>query len=605
MDNLILRFLNYSVNFKWMVAALFGIMLGISLDLWLPKQAIGQYIVAGIGFIVIVLVGAIFSVKAVQYLQPRLHGYGRVFSVIGIVGYLLMGFWLSYNIPIPYPSHDFNSFLPLLVVKIIARLSNGMVIGGLLLFCSVWAAEKLTLSSKASNLTSFPTSFMFALPMALIWGVYLLAFYPGMMSADSMDQWGQMLTGVYNDHHPAFHTFLIWLVTRISLTPVSVAIAQIVALALVTGSWLAFLAQIRLPLWLIWLTAGVFAISPVNGTMVNTLWKDIPYSTAVLGLTLILAKIVYSKGRWMDSLNARVILGVTLALVLLLRHDGAPVAVGTIVILLALYPSRWHKWLVVTFVCVLLYFGVRGPIYQWVGVQRSTSLAEYSLSLWSMAAYARPGSTTDEVITSLSPFSPIWGCDIWKSINPTWRQTDLDLSLSSTQLITNLIERGPRILLYYFRCNRSMEWIVWDPYGEIRNASHVEVLVDPNPFGIRHDSKIPFLRNWIASWVIKTAHDPNLNWFIWRPAFFLYLHLLIIGVLILRNRDFRFLAVSAPILIQSITFSLTFAAPNFRYHYAVYLVSLICLPLLFSSALSESRANLNKSIGVYDNVSEC
>jgi len=156
--------------------------------------------------------------------------------------------------------------------------------------------------------------------------------------------------------------------------------------------------------------------------------------------------------------------------------------------------------------------------------------------------------------------------------------------------MVNLFDRIPNVLLYYGRCARSMEWVVWDPNGEVRNASHVEVLVDPNPYGIRADSKIPAMQEWISNWVIKTSHDTSLNWFIWRPALFLYLNLFLSAVLIIRNRELRFGLLSLPILIQSITFTIILAEPNFRYHYAVYLVSLISIPLFFSPAIIETVA---------------
>jgi hypothetical protein len=143
-----------------------------------------------------------------------------------------------------------------------------------------------------------------------------------MMSADSMVQWGQVLTGIFVDHHPAFHTFLIWLLTRIYPSPAIIAIAQIITLAFVAGLWFALFESLDIRRWVIWLIAFIFAIIPVNGTMVNTLWKDIPYSIAVLGLTLIILRIVYTKGTWIVSITAQIILGVTAALVMLFRHDG-------------------------------------------------------------------------------------------------------------------------------------------------------------------------------------------------------------------------------------------------------------------------------------------
>jgi hypothetical protein len=60
------------------------------------------------------------------------------------------------------------------------------------------------------------------------------------------------------------------------------------------------------------------------------------------------------------------------------------------------------------------------------------------------------------------------------------------------------------------------------------------------------------------------------------------MHLFLAAVLIIRNRDLRYGLLSLPILVQSVSFSLILAEPNFRYHYAVYLVALISLPLFFS-----------------------
>jgi hypothetical protein len=61
----------------------------------------------------------------------------------------------------------------------------------------------------------------------------------------------------------------------------------------------------------------------------------------------------------------------------------------------------------------------------------------------------------------------------------------------------------------------------------------------------------------------------------------LYITIFLVAVLVLRNRDLRFGLIAVPILIQSISFTLILAEPNFRYHYAVYLVALVSLPMFF------------------------
>lgn len=35
-----------------------------------------------------------------------------------------------------------------------------------------------------------------------VWAVYLLAFWPALMTDDSIDQWFQVLTGQLTGHHP-------------------------------------------------------------------------------------------------------------------------------------------------------------------------------------------------------------------------------------------------------------------------------------------------------------------------------------------------------------------------------------------------------------------
>src|SRR2546428_11797105 len=52
-----------------------------------------------------------------------------------------------------------------------------------------------------------------ALPLAA-WSVYWLAFFPGVIAHDSLVQWKEILDGRYDDWHPAFHTWTLWLLTR-------------------------------------------------------------------------------------------------------------------------------------------------------------------------------------------------------------------------------------------------------------------------------------------------------------------------------------------------------------------------------------------------------
>ncbi len=572
----------------WFCLVIFSAVACIYIVFFVPKSSIAGWIVAGLGYLIAVLLAILLLDRVIlRYTRKALHAYSLWEKVSLLVVCLLCGAWLSLNIPIPSPQYTESTIAPTIILKLVYRTSLGMVIGLTIFLIIVWLAGAIRYQPQVSSPNSLiRASIKYSIPTGITWVIYLLVYFPGMMSADSMDQWNQILTGQFVDHHPAFHTFLEWLVTRIYLSPVSIAVAQIIALAFVAGLWFAFLESLGTRRWIIWSIALIFAITPVNGTMVNTLWKDVPFSTAVLALTLILVRIAVSKGKWITPLPAQIILGVIAALTLLIRKDGLTVGVGTLLILFVAYPHRWKSWLVSGLICAFLYFGIRGPVYRWVGVAKSNTLLESSLSPYTLAAYAIRGSEADLLVSSINLLSPKWNCDIWSEIDPNG--TNLDKSISPVQAGVNLLHHLPSLLMYDARCSRSLEWVIWDPYGEVRNTSHTEVLVDPNPFGIKADSKIPILRTWISNWVYHTSHDTNINWFIWRPALFLYLNLLAAAILIIRNHDLRFGLLSVPILIQSVTFSLIIAAPNFRYHYAVYLVSLISIALAFSPSITKN-----------------
>lgn len=509
--------------------------------------------------------------------------FGKRWVVFWIFLSLLLGFWLTLNIPLPFPPFQFNPYITKIYLKLLLYISYSCNIG-FLFFIISFAFSNLQNKDKGGNWkkrsSRIFTQYFF--PMIIIWFIYFLAFYPGMMSADSFNQWKQVLTGVYVNHHPVFHTLFIWLLTRIYLSPAVVAIAQILLMAIVAALFYLFYDTINIPKWAIWISLLIFSIIPVNGTMVNTIWKDIPYGISMMCLAYFIVRVLYSSGQWIKKWQNLIPFGLILVVIPLLRHDGLVISIGTFFSILILFPKMWKSWLITIMVFMFIYFGVRGPLFKYLKVQESKSLEESSLSLMNIAAYALPESEPDLLIKSMEIWPPNWNCSIWTNMSIDWKKNSLDKSQSMGDIFVNFAKRIPKILLYDYRCERALEFIIWDPYGEVRNTSHVQVLIDPNPYGIVPESKIPELREMISNFVVETSQNPNFNWFIWRPAFFLYLTLFVSTILILRNRNIKFILLFIPSLLQAITFTLIFAAPNFRYYYATYLIAIISLPLVLS-----------------------
>lgn len=181
--------------------------------------------------------------------------------------------------------------------------------------------------------------------LTTIWLICLFAFYPGIMSSDSLDQWGQA-TGVFplNDWHPVFHTLFNRIFLLVSRNPAIIATGQIFLLAAVAATFILFLYKKGVSKnWLLFFTL-IFALFPANGIMVITLWKDIPFTISLLWLTYLLARISTDINYLKN--NRLALAGLTLALVAvaLFRHNGIVVYI-LVFLVLSFYSFRYKtRW---------------------------------------------------------------------------------------------------------------------------------------------------------------------------------------------------------------------------------------------------------------------
>ncbi len=567
---------------KWLPFSLLGGILAFFYSILLIKEAP----IYGLNLVTVFLyLWFLFSFLGyfvwTRFLFPQLQLYSKRWIAFWLITFLFAGFWLTDNIPVLYPIVLNASLASSLFLKGAFFISVAVGIGLSLFAVSVIFVARFT--APVVSQSSRYRWLLFALPMIFIWLIYLLAFWPGMMSADSLDQWRQVLSGQYYDHHPAFHTFTIWLLTRIALTPAVVALAQVIALGLVAGLILAYFETLGIPTPLVWIASFLFGISPVNGSMVITLWKDVPYSTALLAFTFLIFKSVQTKGKFFSHWYAWILLGITAALTALFRHNGLPVILATFSILLLVFFRQWRPLAFAFSLFLGLYFGITGPGYQLAHVQKSNTLLEDSTSLYTIVERAVPGSQVDAVLETMHPFVNDWQCSVFTSLTEANRHDPLNQDEAFVQKAINLVKFSPSLLAYDYRCNRSLIWIIWDPAGEVRNPSHAEYWIDSNPYGITPNSKIPILQTIIQDFVVKTSRDTNINWLVWRPALFLYIFLLVAVIYSLKQKNIKSVVFTVPILLQAISSTMIVIAPNFRYHYATYLVALLFWPLLFAS----------------------
>lgn len=435
--------------------------------------------------------------------------------------------------------------------------------------------------------------YWYALPCVIIWSFTLLVFWPGLMSADSVDQWGQMLSGRYYNYHPAFHTLTMRVLTLLWLSPAAVALAQIAALALAFGLTLHELALLGVNRWVQAFLTVLFALSPVNNLMVITLWKDIPYAIAMLFVFWALLRVWRTDGAWLRSWRALATIGAALAALALYRHNGAPTALLILpAFLLVGRQAHWRQIAAIGGIALALVLIVRVGMYRVLDVAPVPQWFARQVQIHQMGAFvvhSKHLDSSDRVIFErLLPFDQwrnrysCYGLNslLYHEPKPDVRFFDAHVR-EFTTLWVRLALRDPITLMRHQVCLTTLIWRVTQPEDGYLYAWNRELIwKGGGDLGLAPSSFFPEFQKAITQWLMELER-PDWIWIVWRPALYLYLTLFCVAALCVRHRSWRLVGLALPVLAQSLIWMLLLTVQDFRFQYPAYIVGLLALGLLF------------------------
>jgi len=442
--------------------------------------------------------------------------------------------------------------------------------------------------------------FLFFLPCAIVWTVYLLAFYPGMMSPDSIEQWRQLATFQLEDWQPAFHALFNWLLTRIWFSPAVIGIFQILFLSSVFALGMVKLYGNNVPLPILIGATIFYSVLPINGAYVITLWKDIPYSISLLWLTVIMINIVKSNGKWLSSCKNMTVLMVVLSLIILFRHNGILPAFGTVIGMLICLRDKWKNIVLVSLVTILIVFLVKVPLYRALNVITGPPVQIFFLLSYEISAVINAdGKIEDNERLFLNEILP-WAS--WKNNYYKYSVDRLVYDLKNPfntsfvfshrkeffEIWINIVSRNPLVVLEHHLWCASLIWKICQPPDGYTYAIHNGI--DKNPFGLQTSSILPDAEKFIKNIIRKTS-KPVLIWFFFRPAIYLYISIYFCFLLIYRNGNIKELLVICPLIFNSLGMLLTIPAQDVRYMYSAILIAPLMVSYFFHRP-QEGRNNL-------------
>lgn len=414
---------------------------------------------------------------------------------------------------------------------------------------------------------------------------YLIAYFPGFMSVDSISQWSQMVQFKFNSWHPVISTLFYYLCTRLWNSPAAVALAQIIILTAVLVYGIKVLIKLKVKKVVLAITLILFALYPTNGLMVINLWKDILYSIMLLWCTIILIEIVSSKGKWLGPRKHRVYFIINFLGIIFLRHNGILTFAFVIISLGIIYKEYRKKSIGITIIVVLLYLLVSGPVFNLLKVVKEPSVEALGIPMQQVAAVIKNKGMLNQYQKEF--FNRILPLDTWAqeynpySTNPIKFHSKFDVEYAAAHKKEFLnywaiaVFNNPKIAIEAYLKHTSMIWRV-NPYKD----AYTYILtpdISKNDMGL--ESTI--LNNGItyrANRILAYTMDTDKMVFFWRPALWLYISL-IAGLLIARIRGKEYLLLLIPMVSNSMAFMAATPAQDFRYQYANLLVAAILVPL--------------------------
>jgi hypothetical protein len=432
----------------------------------------------------------------------------------------------------------------------------------------------------------------FAVMPVVGWSLFLWLMWPGVMSPDSYEQWYQMLTGRYNDNHPAFHTLINRFVTLLWESPAAVAVFQILILALSVGYAIAVAGTLGCHRTILYLTSLLVAVVPTNGFIAVTLWKDVPFTAASVFLCAGMIRVLMGIG----GRRQFIILGLLAAALHLIRHNGIVPAISAVLIICS-FQQRHRLAILISYLAMT--FLVRGPLYSLVGVV-PISLPFYgAISLHFVNAHVAAKTPLPDTIKQ--QLEKIRNLDDWPyectSIGPIIWDGRLKGPLSTVitpeihKIATTLTFERPWVLVDHYRCLSSYLWRI-KPYPLI---GYVEGLwLDFQPDGYRTKFRYSD-KGWSMSiadtphfdgpWVreiVEGIFSADRRWYLERPAVWLYVLLFAGTVATVRTGSFIPLLFQLPLILNSLAVTFIGTQQIFRYSFPlVILAELFTLTLLF------------------------
>ncbi len=445
------------------------------------------------------------------------------------------------------------------------------------------AAVRRAWSSSPDN-RAFLVALLSVLPLLVWW----LGWFPGFMSSDSFDQLSQAREFEFRNAHPALHTFIIWMATRVWDNPGAVTLLQLVAMSGLLALAAKRLTRVGVPWKLAAGTAIVISLVPAVGATTIALWKDVPYTLALVWAFTELLVLAADRQAFWDKPWPLIRLGVALGLMWMLRHNGFLTVVPTLIVLVVWAKAGRRRLAITVATVAAIVIGTNYALYPALDVDRS-AIEPGAVFISDVAAslHHEPTNFSDSELAYLATIAPL---ELWDSNYNCHDSTPLVFDPEFN--VSPITEDGGRfqrlVAKTYLRDLDTVaghrlcaaDYLFWPPQPSSSYFQRPPFVMQENQYGIDFDPIVKRAQS-VTLEIVKWAEQPGRLWLTWRPALAVWLAIVVYAGIAWRRRLRVLLLAGALLAAQLINVAATSPAQEFRFAFGIYVIALLSGPLLW------------------------
>jgi hypothetical protein len=432
---------------------------------------------------------------------------------------------------------------------------------------------------------------VFSVPSFTIYVVVHLAFWPGQMSPDSIEQWRELVEGPISDAHSAFLAGIYSILIQLSKTPALLVVFQYTLLSVAWGFAIASLGEFGARRRVQYLFALLFPLFPASHLLATTLWKDVPFAA----LAVLLAGMTIRLVADLEPPRLRqivLILLVALALALV-RHNG--IVIVTLYFVSAgtyFWIRRSERWLIAGLPLVVSAFLViKLVVYPLLGVVpigAAYKAMHATHIVGAMVANGVPMSNAQRIelerVMSLDDWRSSYDC---KSVVPLfWHPRVLDFLRAPAnvdgmnRMAHDLVRGNIRVALTHQICVTSLLWRITSNEREHVSISPLETteLDSMRRLNLGLSPVLPQFRNaMLATYEKHVFNRPLFG----RPAAVVMLGIAATLLLAIYGRSEILFGFSVAIW-NMVSLSVLMSAQDYRYQFLSVALSFLALCAVFA-----------------------